>query len=716
MSNDAPGKREMFNWLARSQQADGQTENDYGSEDFKARLAGKLRDLTGGQQGPGAWLHYNNVAIAYTHLRGFDIEGVGANAALVTRSGNQGSVAEMRVPGAAGLLSKAWNIVVGPELTWSAVSTTTDFASEAQAVTARNALMYYWQHEGVGSTMKSAMFDAMGLMECAMHCPWDTTLGQDAGTEMVGGEGETPRERILKTGDVAYRKVQTWDILRDISARSHADLDWIIIREWPNRYDVADTCDTEEQRNAALASNAVEAPVQGWAPWQAMRQYVLQMGDRIPVYYLYSKRTPSVPAGRQTVFLQDGTILSDGPLDERYVDLEPGCIGPVYIIYSDEYPGTAWPYSKFAAILGAGQAVDGLYKDLLTNATAVSGPVISVEDDQMDAAAPTQLAGGPRVMPRPKGSKPPEVLDLHSAQPDHFKLAGLLRNEQQQIIGIDNITAGQDIGANLSGAAMALMTSTSVQNNSQWQAIWTKAVQAVGNITLRHIQKMTQPKRIALAGTARSSLVTTTDVQGTQVQGIQRVMVSIGSPLQQTDAGRYEIATTALKEHWVKTPEQFQEVLDTGRLDALSEDLSNELLLIRSENEAIAKGEDVPVMLDDDHMLHLKRHPSVVASLTARRDPKVVKALQAHNDAHLRVLRETDPAILAIFGQQPLAPVQSGTPPAPGSTSASKPPESPQEQAHQAGPSLPQDPRNGQRVGPVAGNTPPQLAVKPGVA
>lgn len=710
-------KANSYSWLARCVGDDGTVENDYGSDDFKETLAGKLEDLTSGSLGPGAYLHANNVGIAYTHLYGFDIEGVGANASMVSRSGDQGSVANLRIPAGAGLLHKAWNIVVGPELNWSAVATTTDFASEAQSLTARNALQYYWEHEGVGPKCKSVAFESMAFGESVMHVPWDSTLGADAGVEVVGDD-EKQRERIVKTGDIGYRRIPTWDVLRDPSARSHADMTWAIVREWPDRYDVAEACESEEARQAALTSSAVDAPVQGWAPWQAMRQYIKDLGDRIPVYYLYSKRTPAVPAGRQTVFLQDGTIISDEPLDERYHDLPPECVGPVVFMYADEYRGTAWPYSKYFATLGAGQAADGLYSDLLTNATAVSGPVISVEDDAIDSVPTTQLAGGPRVIPRPKGSMKPEVLQLQPSHPEHFKLISTLRNEQQQLLGIDNITAGQDIGANLSGAAMALMTSTSVQNNSQWQAVWTKFVQAVGNVTLRHIQKLPVPKRIALAGNARSSLVTTTEVSADAVRGIERVLVSIGSPLQQTDAGRYEIATTAMKEGWVKTPEQFQEVLDTGRLDALSEDLSNELLLVRAENEAIGRGEDVPVMLDDNHMLHLKRHPAVSASLSARRDPKVIQALQSHQDQHLRVLRETDPAILAIYGQTPLAPAQppgapsmSG-PPAPGATSGTPPPESPQEQAQAKAPSLPQDPRSGERVGPVAGQTPPQLAVK----
>jgi hypothetical protein len=258
---------------------------------------------------------------------------------------------------------------------------------------------------------------------------------------------------------------------------------------------------------------------------------------------------------------------------------------------------------------------------------------------------------------------------------------------------------------------MALMTSTTVQNNSQEQAVWTKFVTAVGNITLRHIQRMSVPKRIALAGNARSSLVTATKVSKDDVQGVERVVATIGNALQQTDAGKYTLLENAMEKGWVKTPEQAQEVLDTGRYDALSEDLSNELLLIRNENEAISRGEDVPVLLDDDHMLHLKRHRSVASSLSARRDERVILALQAHQDAHIRVLRETDPSILALFGQQSVAPA-----PMPGATSGTPPPQSPQEEAQAAGPSLPVNPATGEKAAPVAGTPPPQLAMRPGEA
>ena len=682
-------------------------------EAFGQRLAAKLGECTSTAIGPGANLHYSNVAVAYTHLYGFDMEGVGANAALVTRSGNQGSIAELRIPAAAGLLRKAFNIVVGPELTWSASATTTDFASEAQAVTARNSLEYYWKHESVGTLAKAVQFESMSFAEGALHVPWDTTAGQAVSIDNTDPE----HPKLLTAGDMRFSRISTWDIIREPSAKSRESLTWVIVREWHNRFDVAASVSTgdperdKEVRTQVMSAGATPPVGQAWMPFKWT--YTLNT-DRIPVYFLYALRTPSVAPGRQTRFLENGTVLEDGPLDEAYVGLE-GCIGPVAWTSSGNYSGTPWPYTKWVGTLGAGQARDSLRRDLLTNATATSGNVIAVPQSMMDAGAAVAFeTGGPQLLPVPDGADPSRIkpLQLQQSHPEHFKLDGTLANEQQQLMGIDQLTAGNAEAMPSSGALAALITSTSVQNNSQEQADWVSFVQRIGNIVLRHIQKhMKVPKRIALAGNARSSLVTTTEISGTQVEGIERVFPTIGSPLQQTDAGRYTIATEALKNKWVQTPEQFQTVLDTGRLDALTEDLSSKLLLIKAENEAISRGESPPVMLEDDHRLHIKLHASVVSSLTARKTPAVIAALQAHNDAHLRELREGDPSLLQMLGQEPAMPAGGGGPmPPPEATGT--PPKPPQAQQQAEAPSMPRNPATGEKAAPVAGTKPPGIAVK----
>lgn len=723
------GGTSEYNWLS-TQSA------PYGSSQFANTLAGKLAEMgdAGSSTSSVMGLHYQNVTLAYAHQYGLDVEGDGANAAVVTRSGQEGSETELRIPATAAQMQKAWNIIVGPELTWSAVPSTTDFASEAKAITARNALAYYWTHEAAGAVSRSVALDALFYAEGVMHIPWDKSLGTDVSVD----ETDPANPVVTRSGDMRFTPIPTWDTLRDRSARSFEQQQYTVVREWQNKYDRAALCEaaaldalkpdaTEEEVAEALqqarekAAKCRAAPSttsigQSWAPLQERYD---STSDFIPVYYLYAKRSPSVQSGRQTVFLEDGTLLEDGPLDEAYVMQLP-----VVRMSAGEYRGTPWPYSKFFACLGAGQAADALYAALLTNATAVSGCVISTEDDNVDGAEAIALNGGPQVVVRPKGSKAPEVLQLHSASPDHFNLIAKLRNENQQIIGLDALTAGQEIGANLSGAAMVMMTSTSVQNNSQLQASWRDFVQATGNVALRHIQyHMTEPKRIALAGNSRASLVSTTEISRDQVEGIERVTVSIGSALQQTDAGKYEIASTALEKGWAQTPEQFQMVLDTGRLDALTQDLSNELLLITSENEALGKAEQLPVTPYENHVLHIKLHRSVLSSLTARRQPGVIDAVRAHMDEHVAALQNTNPFILEMLNQPTLAPQGGAMPPGTPPPGLKAPKELPPgvmpngvapsgANAAPEGvpkPQAPKNPQTGRPQGPLAGTRPPAM-------
>lgn len=728
------------------------------SKDFGLRIAAKVKELGTLNQGSPFALHYMNVGVAYTHLYGLDIEGVGANAAVITRSGEQGSIAELRIPAAAGQLRKVWNIIVGPELAWTAVATTTDYASEAKAITAKNALQYYWADKGVSMKAKGMAFEALVFAEGAMHVPWNEDLGEEIAAEPIVDEQGNPvldesgqeTFRIIRTGDVDFRPVSTWDILRDPTAKSYESLPYIIIREWQNKYDVAARCKDPDTAAAALTTPyQPQEAYRFWRPFNTNGSWI--QSDLIPVYYCYHKRTGSVWRGRQTEFLESGHVISDSPLDKAYWKQLP-----VVRMSSGEYAGTPFPYSKFFGVLGSSQGADGLMRDLLTNATATSGGIIIAEDDSN--TPPLQLGGGPKVLYFPKGSKPPAPLQLQQSHPEHFNLVKTLRGESTQILGLDRLTAGEEIGATWSGAMAALVTSTTVQNNAQEQAAWGGFVQGIGNVVLAHIQHhMKEPRKIALAGQSRSDLITTTELSGDSVEGIERLQVQLAPALQQTDAGKFEMAQMAIKNGWVRTPQQIQAVLDTGRLDALTQGISKELLLIQSENQELSKGEFVPAMFGDDHVLHLKEHRQVTSSVSARKDKKVIDAMQAHEKAHIDILKSAPPEVLQLFGQPSLAappqqkpegpseatklgaanlavksgwaatpqaaqavfesgkidaaaaavnPAAGGNPP-PGSGVA------PQQQAQAQAPSMPTNPRTGAPSGPVAGVTPPSLAVKP---
>ena len=108
------------------------------------------------------------------------------------------------------------------------------------------------------------------------------------------------------------------------------------------------------------------------------------------------------------------------------------------------------------------------------------------------------------------------------------------------------------------------------------------------------------------------------------------------------------------------TPEQYFMVLKTGNLDTMTEGIDKELILVKGENEAMVSGEDVMATDIDEHILHIKEHRTVLADPDLRKDPELVTRVLTHINEHIEALKQVDPSLLMILGQQP---IQSAPPP-----------------------------------------------------
>lgn len=656
------------------------------TEHFGRKLRQRLDDC---QRANAESSHMGHVATAYTHYFGQDIEGVGADSSRVTRAGEQGEMAEIRVPQCRSLAAGVVNIVTGAKVAWSAMAVNNDHKSKAAAITAGQGMEYYWKDRSIGQQAVEEAIEAVLFGDGFLFTPWDPSLG-----EAVAGLGD----KLVHEGDIAVHCVSTWDVIRDPTYSSWRALPWVAVVLWRNKYDVAAEAETPELREKVLKQGATTKAIR-WTP-------VSDTGidaDCIPVTYWYHKRTPAVPGGREAIILEDGTLLADGPLHRSYWKQLP-----VHRMYAGELKGSPYPDTSFWHALGVGQVADSVHTSLATNITTTTPGLVTAESDS--EITPTDVAGGPKLLLRKPGSAAPTSITLQAASPEQFRYLETLRREAQQLVGLNSTAMGEPESKNLSGQAMALLSSMSIQNNSNLQGNWVGFIISIGNSILGHLQhRLTTARRVALSGKGRAGLARVLELSGDALKEVDRVVVEIGNPLQQTAAGRLELAQLYLNiPGMVRTPEQIQAVVDTGRLDPLTQDLSNQLLLISDENEMLAEGKQPPVMLTDDHRLHLREHPGVGANREARSSPKVMAALQAHCAEHVQLLRETDPQILLAMGQQPLAP----PPPPPGMMPPGALPEGPPP-APTAGPTdtalpgMPTNPATGQPFVPVAG-LPPQ--------
>ncbi len=640
---------------------------------------------------------------AYQNFFGISLSGISPSASMVMRSGDQQERAEVRINYSSSLASAKHQIVVGPKVAWSCTAANSDYRSMADTVLGAKVLEVYWKERGIEAACNASALAAIYLGEEFLFTPWDECLGDE-----VMPTSMKPGAKIAKTGDVAYITVPCWDVLRDPTAKSWEALGWYIVRTWQNKHDAAARYPAHEAQILSVIAPVV-APISSSVGSRMESEF-------IPVYYFFHKRTPALQRGREAVIIGD-TVVWESESGLSYKNI------PLHRMKVDDLKDTPWGYTRYWETLGSQEVSDNIHSSLTTNITTFAGGVLSAEEGS-DLPI-DKLASGPTVVYREKGAPPPVAVQFPAAPKEAFNYAASIKSDMRENMGLNDVAMGQAPSGEMNGTAFALLASMAVQANSTLQANYVAFVREVGRSTLQILQaRLTVERRIALAGINSKGLVKQEAFSGRKIQAVDDVIVEIGNPLQQTGAGRYQIAQLNLEGGFVKNPEQLQLVLDTGRLDPQTQALRNKLLLIASENEDLAKGIDCPVSMYDDHPVHAPEHNALLSDPDVRRDVKLVTLIQNHIAEHDRLWHTTPPDTLMMVGVNPpplppppppgMPPGPPGPPGAPPGAPPGPSPEAPPDGMPLPGsgvgvplPGLPSDPTTGAPP-PIPGASPLQ--------
>jgi hypothetical protein len=672
------------------------------SKDFGKRLVAKIEEY---RTASAVQQVHERQEKAYQYHFGLSPSGIHLTSG-VTRSGEQGELAEVRVNHLRANALTVLNLTIAPKISWKPVATNRDSASTKAAYQAEALLEYYWLDREIGHYAAQAVAQAIPLTEGFVYTPWDDSAGDAGAVDPKTGQA-------VPTGDFAVYNVLPWDVIRDPSKRSWDQNQWVVVCLRQNRYELAAKYpkQAEEILNAECGGEDLE---------DAFGEI-----DDIPCYYFYHKRSP-IPIlknGREAVVLADGTVLRDGQL--TYTNI------PLHRCVPDEMFGTPFGYSQYHEGIGIQEAVDSLASAILTNQDAFARQSIAVE--RGEPFSPEDI-GGMKVLYYT--TKPPQALQLTSSPAEAFRFVDVMKADLRRVQGVNDAVQGQLPGdAKLSGAALALLSSQAIQQNSTLQSSYIRMVRSIGTCLLNEWKKRTPtPRKIKLVGKSSEFLVREEMLSGKDLDPIKDVSVDIGNPLQQTHAGKMELAQMYLQTPGaVTSPEQIEQIATTGKIEHLTQATRDELILILDENEKIANGEVPPAVIHDDHLRHGREHRSTLASVAARENPKIVEASIAHLHEHYRLFFgwPDDPTLdpqyrekmLILVGQQPppgpMMPMDPNAAP-PGAPSG-PPPEGPETKdadnmmgpPEPAGnqvnlPSMPKNPATGEKFTPPGGGMPPQ--------
>jgi len=644
-------------------------------------------------------------------------------------------------------------IVNGVPSEFLPVPTNTDEKSIGESLLARGVLDYYFDEAELDALCDEATEMAVVCTAAWVDVDWDATLGDLV--QSVPGVTRLPRMDATgqnvqsvtqrRSGDINAKAFLPTDVICEYESR-RPKKDWIILRSWHNRYDLAAQMEldaqtrpglTPEQRNEMMA-NAEQvrglSSASNTDDEQLIRALRLQLGqvqpiDEVPVLDLRHARCPALPDGKRARLVGYSILLESGP-NPFADDAHPDDLG-AYEVRAGRRFGTTRSYSGAHDTLGKCRAVDALTSIPYSNQAALGLNVV-VTPAQSDLRL-NKLREGLASLETKRPDVMPQVLPLLRTAPEIFPFRKDLIGEVGQAFGLLDQSQGRG-SAEASGTRAALDDTITQRNLSTLTKERKKLRKNVANAIVRRFKTfgagMTR-KLPLLVGKAKAPKLR--DFSGQNMESIDRVRCEETGPF----AGSYATRLAAAKDLMqIKStdgrptlnPEQYITLVTTGKFEPLTESANAEMQLIRAENEILSEGGmlDSPPQMDpatgqpipgtakvaalwsENPWLHMREHDTVMSSVEAKQNTAVFAAWQAHQAAHLPFLLEwfaRSPRMIAKHGEprdpytgQPLmVPVgPPGTAP-PGAPAAPPGPEASGDHL----PSLPNNPATGAKYTPV---------------
>lgn len=540
-------------------------------------------------------------------------------------TGEQGELVQIPVNHFRNLSRHMYNMVTSNRLVLESRAVNNDYKSLSQTYLANGILDYYMREKKLEDTLKRACEMAIVLGAGFIKLEWNALGGDPYDVDPDTGE-------MVREGEIEFSNLSPFDVVVD-GTKEQWNKDWVIVRTFKNRFDLM-------AKYPEFADNISGIPSKNAAQVYRLAIFSNDDTDDVPVYEFYHSRTDAMPDGRYVLFVDEETVLLDQPLPYRTV--------PIFRISPSDIMGTPYGYSDMFDVFPIQEMINSTFSTIATNHNA-----FAVQNVFVPRGADIQvnnLQGGLNVI---EGTAKPEPLNLTQTPAEVFKFLEILIQTAETISGVNSVARGNPEASLKSGTALALVQSMALQFISSLQQSYVQIAEDVGTSLISILKDFANtPKMVALVG--RNNRTYLKEFTGEQISSINRVIVDVGNPLSKTIAGRIQMAEQLLQMNLLKTPEEYFQVMNTGRIDKLYQGEMQESLLIQSENERLMSGEIVTAAMLDQHRLHIQEHKSVLSDPDLRKDTVLVQNTLTHIQQHITYLRTTDPDLLGLIGEKPL--------------------------------------------------------------
>lgn len=552
----------------------------------------------------------------------------GVNSAEITQAGPRGEYSMIMMNHYRNFLQHIHVLTTAQRPALECQATNSDSESQEQTQLGDALLEYYMRDKKVERYLRNAAEYALFLSEGFIGMEWEPTQGN-----MFTVQNGTP----IYEGDMEFTNYTPLDVVRDVW-RNDQKMPWVITIKWKNRWNLM-----AKYPDMADKIKAVN-PEELWRYREDFFNRVWWMqNDLIPEFTFQHERCEALPQGRVVKFLSTDVLLLDAPLPTEKV--------PVFRISASDQADTIYGYTPGFDLLGAQEALNLVDSSLLTSIKTFGVGCIKLPEghniqyeqiaEGLSALVINEKFGKAEAM---------NFLEIPNAMPA-FRASIL--TDMERISAVNSVVRGQPDASISSGSFAALVAAQAIQFNSGFQMSYSQLTEDTGSTIIEMLQKFASTKRVAKI-VGKNSQYMLKSFSGQDLGNIKGVLVQQANPLTQTNAGRMNMADSFLQKGLIHRPEQYQQVLETGKLEPIFENERTALNNIKRENEMLRDGKIPIAVLTEDHKLHIEEHSAVLDNPESKLDDQVRAAVLNHIFEHIQVWGQVPPQLSQALGRQPL--------------------------------------------------------------
>lgn len=514
----------------------------------------------------------------------------------------------------------------------------------------------------VNDYLKQCAEDALWAGEGFIYKGWNPNLGEEVAPDADIQTLEpvidpvTGQQKVLHVGDWEFENLTCLDVIRDVDALSYASLQWVIVRRFVNKWDLIAQYPQfrDDIMRCAWALTDRRNSKFGYS--------AANHRDLVPTFEFFHDRTQAVPLGRQTLFLDADTVLFDGPLAYK--------TRPLYRCAYAELRNNPFGWTVGFSLLPLAEANNRLTSTLLTNvATFGVTRVLNPRGANISLQALAENLSIIDYTPTGQTGGKPEVLNMSNPiTKETGDLLKFLNQKMETYVSIDASMRGQVTDQEMSGAAMAMQASISLQFHAGFQQSFVRLLEDTGTGMVQDLK--------AFASAPRQALIVGKENQGylqsydqTSFDGIDRVVVAAANPMLNTTAGKMNLADQLLQNGMLPQGEagamKYIQVMNQGKLEPETQYLQSEYMAIQQDKEALLSGKLPMIQLTDNHPLRMQEVNSLNNNPLIRQNPQLGQLVRQYILGHFQQWLSMPPLLAAAMGIQP-PPAQAAPPGMPG--------------------------------------------------